>query len=91
MVLLGLAIGCVAPALAASAVQHAPPAQFALAGALNSTARQIGSALGVAVLVAVQATAVGIGGYRAGWATLAGLAALSGVISLMQPRAVASH
>ena len=87
MALLGLAIGCLAPAIAASAVQHAPPAQFALAGALNSTARQIGSALGVALLVAVQATATGIGGYRAGWATLAGLAALSGAISLMQPRA----
>ena len=86
MLLLGLAIGCVAPALSASAVQHAPSAQFALAGALNSTARQIGSALGVALLVAVQATAVGIGGYRAGWATLAVLAAASGAVSLMQPR-----
>ncbi len=86
MLLLGLAIGCVAPALSASAVQHAPPAQFALAGALNSTARQIGSALGVALLVAVQATAAGIGGYRAGWTMLAILAAASGAVSLMQPR-----
>ena len=86
MLLLGVAIGCVAPALAASAVQHAPPAQFALAGALNSTARQIGAALGVAVLVAVQATSTGIGSYRAGWITMAVFAAPSGMVSLLQPR-----
>jgi MFS family permease len=89
MLLLGVAIGCVAPALAASAVQHAPPAQVALAGALNSTARQIGAALGVAVLVAVQAMSTGIGSYRAGWITMAVFAATSGAISLLQPRPAA--
>ena len=57
-----------------------------LARALNSTARQIGAALGVAVLVAVQATSTGIGSYRAGWITMAVFAATSGVSSLMQPR-----
>ncbi len=86
MFLLGIGIGCASPAIAASAVQHAPPEQLALAGALNSTCRQIGAALGVAVLVAVQLTSEGLGSFRAGWVTMAVFAAVSGAISVWQPR-----
>ena len=86
MFLLGIGIGCASPAIAASAVQHAPPEQLALAGALNSTCRQIGAALGVAVLVAVQLTSEGLGSFRAGWVTMAVFAAASGAISVWQPR-----
>ena len=86
MFLLGIGIGCASPAIAASAVQHAPPEQLALAGALNSTCRQIGAALGVAVLVAVQLTSEGLGSFRAGWVTMAAFALVSGAISVWQPR-----
>lgn len=86
MFLLGIGIGCASPAIAASAVQHAPPEQLALAGALNSTCRQMGAALGVAVLVAVQLTSEGLGSFRAGWVTMAVFAAVSGAISVWQPR-----
>ena len=87
MFVLGIAIGCASPAIAASAVRNAPPEQLALAGALNSTCRQIGAALGVAVLVAVQLTSSGIGSFRAGWITMALFAGTSGLISALQPRA----
>ena len=69
-----------------SSTRPGPSICHILARALNSTARQIGAALGVTVLVAVQATSTGIGSYRAGWITMAVFAATSGVISLMQPR-----
>jgi NTE family protein len=53
IVLLGLGAGVFFPNLSAAAVASAPGERFATATALNAVARQVGAALGVAVVVAV--------------------------------------
>jgi EmrB/QacA subfamily drug resistance transporter len=53
MVLLGIGAGTVFPNLSAVAVASAPGASFATATGLNSVARQVGAALGVAIVVAI--------------------------------------
>ena len=51
--LVGVGIGLTFPVLSAGAVSSLPPARFAVGSAVNQTARQIGGALGIAVLVAL--------------------------------------
>jgi hypothetical protein len=86
MLVLGISIGFTFPVLTASAVSTLSPAHFALGGAVNNTFRQVGSAVGVALVVTMQATAPGIGGYRAGWYLVAACGLLAAAISLAQPR-----
>ena len=82
----GCAIGCTLPILSSAAVSSLAPNRFAVGGAINSTARQIGAVLGVAMLVAIQgAGRATIAGFDRGW-TLAIFAALaSSVLSSLQP------
>jgi MFS family permease len=49
----GIGIGMTLPMLASSAVRDVAPGFYAVAGGVTQTARQIGSALGVAMVVAV--------------------------------------
>ncbi|HEV8063838.1 MAG TPA: DHA2 family efflux MFS transporter permease subunit [Acidimicrobiales bacterium] len=49
----GLGIGLTFPVLSAAAVSSLPPERFAVGGAVNQTARQVGGAIGVALLVAI--------------------------------------
>jgi NTE family protein len=56
MVLLGLGAGTLFPNLSGTAVASAPGGSFATATGMNSVARQIGAALGVAVVVAIIGT-----------------------------------
>lgn len=53
IVILGLGAGILFPNLSATAVASAPGERFATATALNSVARQVGAAFGVAIVVAV--------------------------------------
>lgn len=53
MVLLGIGAGMCLPNLTAAAVASAPGERFATASALNSVARQVGAALGIAIVVAI--------------------------------------
>ncbi|HZU60053.1 MAG TPA: MFS transporter [Solirubrobacteraceae bacterium] len=53
MVLLGIGAGTLFPNLSAAAVASAPGESFATATAMNSVARQVGAALGVALVVAI--------------------------------------
>lgn len=53
MVLLGIGAGTLFPNLSGTAVASAPGGSFATATGMNSVARQIGAALGVAVVVAI--------------------------------------
>src|SRR5204863_1324679 len=50
---LAIGIGVTFPLVSAIAVAHAPGSRFAGATALNSAIRQVGAALGVAILVAL--------------------------------------
>ena len=56
MVLLGIGAGTAFPNLTATAVASAPGGSFATATGMNSVARQVGAALGVAVAVAIIGT-----------------------------------
>ena len=57
MVLLGIGAGTAFPTLAGTTVASAPGTSFATATGMNSVARQVGAALGVAVVVAIIGTA----------------------------------
>jgi NTE family protein len=56
MVLLGLGAGTLLPNLTAAAISSAQGMEYATATGLNSVARQIGAALGVALVVAILGT-----------------------------------
>ncbi|HMD23240.1 MAG TPA: MFS transporter [Streptosporangiaceae bacterium] len=56
IVLLGIGAGTLFPTLSGTAVGSAPGGSFATATGMNSVARQIGAALGVAIVVAVIGT-----------------------------------
>ena len=86
MLLLGISIGLTFPVMSAAAVSTLSPVHFALGGAVNNTFRQVGSAVGVALVVTMQATASGIDGHRAGWYLVAGCGLLAAAVSMAQPR-----
>lgn len=88
MLCLGITIGWTFPVLAAASLHTLSPAHFALGGAINNTFRQIGAAVGVALVVTIQASSDGIDGFRAGWLFVAACGLLAAAISLSQPRPV---
>jgi NTE family protein len=56
MIILGVGAGLTFPTLSGAAVGSVPGTRFAVATSLNSVGRQIGAALGVAVLIAIIGT-----------------------------------
>ena len=56
IVLLGLGAGTLLPNLTAAAIASAPGTEYATATGLNSVARQLGAALGVALVIAILGT-----------------------------------
>lgn len=86
MFLMGISIGLTFPTLSAATVHGLPQMSFSLGGAVNNTSRQIGSAVGVALLVTVQASADGIAGFKRGWWFVATCSLLAAVVSLLLPR-----
>ena len=88
--LVGVGIGFTFPVLSAGAVSSLPPARFAVGSAVNQTARQIGGALGIAMLVALigsqRQLADPIDGFEQLWAFAAATAMISGVIGSFIPR-----
>jgi EmrB/QacA subfamily drug resistance transporter len=70
MIVLGIGAGLTFPTLSAAAVGSLPGERFAMATALNSVARQIGAALGVAILIAIigaPGPAEALDVFRNGW------------------------
>src|ERR1019366_8113303 len=55
----GLGIGLTFPVLSAAAVSSLQPERFAVGSAVNQTARQVGGALGIALLVVILGTPTG--------------------------------
>jgi hypothetical protein len=88
--LVGVGIGLTFPVLSAGAVSSLPPARFAVGSAVNQTARQIGGALGIAVLVALigsqRQLADPLEGFDQLWLFAATTAIVSGVIGSFIPR-----
>ena len=88
--LVGVGVGFTFPVLSAGAVSSLPPARFAVGSAVNQTARQIGGALGIAVLVALigsqRQLADPLDGFHQLWAFAATAALVSGIIGSFIPR-----
>jgi EmrB/QacA subfamily drug resistance transporter len=86
----GLGIGLTFPVLSAAAVSSLPPARFAVGSAVNQTVRQIGGALGIAVLVVLIGTPDGpadaVDRFHHLWAFGAVTALTSGLIGSQIPR-----
>lgn len=83
--LTGFGVGLSLPGLASAAVASLPPNRFATGGAVNNTARQIGAALGVALLVAIvgnPASAQALAAFKHGFAFSAACAILCSVLAL---------
>lgn len=83
--IVGLGIGLTFPVLSAAAVSSLEPSRYSVGSAVNQTARQIGGALGVAILVVILGTpktsAAALDNFRHLWIYIATMAALAGVIS----------
>ena len=88
--LVGVGVGFTFPVLSAGAVSSLPPARFAVGSAVNQTARQIGGALGIAVLVALIGSPSSgsdpLEGFEKLWVFAAVTAVTSGVIGSFIPR-----
>jgi MFS family permease len=89
----GLGIGLTFPVLSAAAVSSLPPDRYAVGSAVNQTARQIGGAIGIAVLVMLLGTPHGaadaVTRFHHLWLYGATTAAVSGAIGTFIPRPVA--
>jgi EmrB/QacA subfamily drug resistance transporter len=88
----GLGIGLTFPVLSAAAVSSLHPERFAVGSAVNQTARQIGGAFGVAILVVILGTpdsgAAALTGFRHLWVYAAFMALASGLLcTLLKTRA----
>jgi EmrB/QacA subfamily drug resistance transporter len=87
MVLTGIGVGLTLPTLMATASSSLPPPSFATGSAVINMLRQVGLALGVALLVAVLGTARhgagALGAFRSGWWLIAGIAVVGVVPALV--------
>jgi EmrB/QacA subfamily drug resistance transporter len=85
-ILYGLGIVAALTGLVGAAMASAAPSQFAMASGINSAARQVGGAIGVALVAAIFGNAVGasaVDNGHAGW-IVAGAALLAGgLLSLL--------
>jgi EmrB/QacA subfamily drug resistance transporter len=90
--IVGLGIGLTFPVISAAAVSSLEPARYSVGSAVNQTARQIGGALGVAILVVVLGTpktaVAALNDFRHLWIYIASMAALAGVVSVALARPV---
>ncbi len=86
----GLGIGLTFPVLSAAAVSTLPPHRYAVGSAVNQTARQVGGAMGIAVLVMLLGTPTGtadaVAHFHHLWAYSAITAGFSGAIGALIPR-----
>jgi EmrB/QacA subfamily drug resistance transporter len=87
--MVGVGVGLTLPVLSGAAVSGLPPAHFAVGSAVNQTCRQVGGAVGIAILVALlgkgtagQAT---LSTFRHLWIYSAMMAMSTGVISSLLP------
>jgi len=66
-ILMGIGLGVGIPMMTAASTRDLSPADHAIGAAGNTTLRQIGMALGVAIAVVLADTATGLDGFQAVW------------------------
>jgi EmrB/QacA subfamily drug resistance transporter len=82
-ILTGIGVGLVLPTLSAAATAALPPGRFATGTAMIGMSRQLGSALGIAILVAILGTgSPTVGTFRDGWSFIIGVALAAAVVLL---------
>ncbi|MFZ9059460.1 MAG: MFS transporter, partial [Ilumatobacteraceae bacterium] len=83
MVVTGIGVGLCISTISSSATAFLPQPRFAMGSALNNTSRQIGAALGIALvsslLVAATKTDDPTNGFHAAWTLMTGVILLSGL------------
>jgi MFS family permease len=86
MLLTGVGVGLTLPTLIATGASSLPPPSFATGSAVVNMLRQIGLAIGVAVLIAVLGSPRSAAGtlvaYQRGWAVIAAIAFVGGLVGL---------
>jgi MFS family permease len=84
MLLTGAGVGLTLPTLMATAASSLPPQAFATGSGVVNMLRQVGLAVGVALLVALLGTpdspAASLDAFRLGWGVTAGIALAGGVL-----------
>ena len=87
--LTALGVAATLPILSAAAVSEIPPPRFALAGSVNQMARQLGGAIGVALVIAVTgepAASAALSAYRRGYLFVVAMMLLAAAVLLALPR-----
>jgi MFS family permease len=86
--LVGVGVAMVFPVVSAAAVADLPIDRFAVGGAINQTARQVGAVVGIALLVAIVGTPASadeaLSNFRAAWLMCAGASLGSALLSAFQ-------
>ena len=86
MVFIGIGVGFCISTISSSATAFLPQPRFAMGSALNNTSRQIGAALGIALvssmLVATSKTDDPTRGFHTAWLSMSGVILLSGAAML---------
>jgi EmrB/QacA subfamily drug resistance transporter len=86
MLLTGIGVGLTLPTIIGTGAASLPPQSFATGSGVINMLRQIGLAIGVAVLIAVLGTpaspAAALVAYRTGWYVIAGTALVAGAVGL---------
>ncbi|MGP8008674.1 MAG: MFS transporter [Acidimicrobiales bacterium] len=87
----GLGIGLTFPVISAAAVSSLEPARYSVGSAVNQTARQIGGALGVAILVVILGTPTSavqaLHNFHHLWTYVAVMSASAGVVAILLGKA----
>lgn len=97
MLVTGIGVGLTLPSLMSTAAASLPPQSFATGSGVVNMLRQVGFAVGVAVLVAVlgspHGAAAELAAFRHGWyaAAAAGLGAAAAAIALRRPARALAH
>ncbi|HET8979673.1 MAG TPA: MFS transporter [Solirubrobacteraceae bacterium] len=88
MLMTGMGVGLTLPTFMSTGASSLPPQSFATGSAVLNMLRQVGLAVGVAVLVAVLGAAREVSAFDHGWMVIAAtslLAALAGAVLLRRP------
>ena len=87
LLLTGIGVGLTLPTMMATAAASLPPTSFASGSAVVNMLRQVGLAIGVAVLIAVlgspDSPAEVLAAYQRGWTVIAAFAFASGVVGFL--------